>query len=149
MTPEESPTGRWLAAAAAVMPPLEGAAGTAERLLLLVHYGIDWQAGWVTRYRATYWDRILPDRVICATYRAPTLSRWWRDVADQLGSQPRSRPERTELERLLREEDLPVLELLRFEAEALLLRTRIVTEQVRAARTANAPSSDLEPAATR
>jgi hypothetical protein len=34
-------TDRWLAAVPA-MPPLTEAAGTAERLLLLVHYGIDW-----------------------------------------------------------------------------------------------------------
>lgn len=131
---QQRPSDRWLAAAAAVMPPLEGPAGTAERLLLCVHYGIDWQAGWVSRYRNTYWDKVLPDRVICATYRSPTLSRWWRDVADELGSAPRTSAERRDLERLLREEDQPVLELLRFEAEALLLRTRIVTEQVRAAR---------------
>lgn len=130
------PTDHWLAASGAVMPPLEGPAGTAERLLLMVHYGIDWKAGWVSRYRNTYWDKVLPDRVICATYRAANLRRWWRDVADELGSQPRSSRERTELEHLLRAEPLPVLEVLRFETEALLLRTRIVTEAVRATRLA-------------
>ncbi|MDN5768899.1 MAG: hypothetical protein L0H79_17215 [Intrasporangium sp.] len=135
MNPTPSPTDRWLASASHVMPPLEGAAGTAERLLLLVHYGVDWQGGWVGRYRTTYWDRLLPDRVICATYRAANLRRWWRDVADDLGSQPRSAPERAELEELLRAEALPVLEVLRFETEALLLRTRIVADAVRARRT--------------
>ena len=134
VTPEPTPTSRWLAAAAATMPPLEGSAGVAERLLLLVHYGVDWQGGWVGRYRTTYWDTLLPDRVICATYRAPNLRRWWRDVADELGSQPRSVAEREELEALLRTDPLPVLEVLRFETEALLLRVRIVTEAVRAAR---------------
>lgn len=134
MTSEPTPTSRWLAAAAAIMPPLEGPAGVAERLLLLVHYGVDWQGGWVGRYRTTYWDTLLPDRVICATYRAPNLRRWWRDVADELGSQPRSAAEREELEALLRTDPLPVLEVLRFETEALLLRVRIVTEAVRAAR---------------
>lgn len=134
VTPEPTPTSRWLAAAAATMPPLEGSAGVAERLLLLVHYGVDWQGGWVGRYRTTYWDTLLPDRVICATYRAPNLRRWWRDVADELGSQPRSAAEREELEALLRTDPLPVLEVLRFETEALLLRVRIVTEAVRAAR---------------
>ena len=133
-TPTATPTGRWLAAAAATMPPLEGPAGVAERLLLLVHYGVDWQGGWVGKYRTTYWDTLLPDRVICATYRAPNLRRWWRDVADELGSQPRSAAEREELEALLRADPLPVLEVLRFETEALLLRVRIVTEAVRASR---------------
>ena len=134
VTPEPTPTSRCVPAAAATMPPLEGSAGVAERLLLLVHYGVDWQGGWVGRYRTTYWDTLLPDRVICATYRAPNLRRWWRDVADELGSQPRSAAEREELEALLRTDPLPVLEVLRFETEALLLRVRIVTEAVRAAR---------------
>ncbi len=129
-----TPTSRWLATVAGVMPALEGPEGVAERLLLLVHYGIDWSTGWVARYRATYWERVLPDRVICATYRADTLRRWWRDVANDLGSQPRNAAERQELELLLREESLPVLEALRGESEALLLRVRIVTDAVRTAR---------------
>lgn len=126
-----SPTDRWLAHTAAYMPPLDGAAGQAERLLLLIHYGIDWQAGWVTRYRSTYWDQLLPDRVITATFRTGNLRRWWRDVADELGSHPRTSAERAELEQLLRAEPLPVLQVLRFETEALLLRTRIVADAVR------------------
>ena len=129
-----TPTSRWLAAAGDVMPPLEGAAGAAERLLLLVHYGVDWSNGWVGRYRTTYWDRVLPDRVICATYRAGNLRRWWRDVADDMGSQPRTADERAELELLLRSDDQAVLEVLRFETEALLLRTRIVADAVRQAK---------------
>lgn len=130
-----SPTSRWLAAMGEAMPPLVGPAGVAERLLLLTHYGIDWSEGWVSRYRTTYWDKVLPDRVICATYRAPNLRRWWRDVAEDLGSAPRSSAERAELEELLRSDSLPVLEVLRFETEALLLRTRLVTEAVRQSRT--------------
>jgi hypothetical protein len=133
----QSPTSRWLAAVAE-MPPLDGPPGIAERLLLLVHYGIDWQDGWVGRYRTTYWDKLLPDRVIAATYRAPNLRRWWRDVADSLGSSPRSPAERAELERLLRADPRPVLEVLRWEAEALLLRTRITADAVRASRPATA-----------
>ncbi|ACZ32395.1 hypothetical protein Xcel_3396 (plasmid) [Xylanimonas cellulosilytica DSM 15894] len=133
MTGGLTPTSRWLAAVGEQMPPLEGPAGAAERLLLLVHYGIDWESGWVSGYRKTYWSSLLPDRVIVATYRAGTLRRWWRDVADDVGSSPRNSDERTELEQLLRaEEPLKVLEVLRYETEALLLRTRIVTEAVRA-----------------
>jgi hypothetical protein len=139
-----TPTTRWLRATAEYMPPLDGAAGTAERLLLLIHYGIDWSQGWVTRYRATYWERLLPDRIICATYRSSSLRRWWRDVADDLGSRPRTAAERQELEQLLRAEPLPVLEVLRFETEALLLRTRIVADAVRGARVASATESPDE-----
>lgn len=128
-----TPTDRWLATADA-MPPLDGAAGTAERLLLLVHYGIAWSDGWVGRHRTTYWDRLLPDRVIAATYRAGSLRRWWRDVACELESQPRSASERAELEQLLRADPGPVLEVLRFETEALLLRVRIAADAVRESR---------------
>ena len=131
---EETPTDRWLAVLGERMPPLTGPAGTAERLLLLTHYGIDWQAGWVSRYRRVYWEQLLPDRVITATYRAGTLRRWWRDVATELGSAPRNAAERTELEQLLRAESTPVLMALRLETEALLLRTRIVADAVRETR---------------
>lgn len=133
-TPTLSPTDAWLARIPA-MPPLEGPAGVAERLLLLIHYGIDWSDGWVTTHRATYWDRVLPDRIIAATYRAGVLRRWWRDVAHELGSAPRNNSERAELEQLLRADSQAVLEVLRFETEALLLRVRIVADAVRASRT--------------
>lgn len=131
VTHDLPPTSRWLATTDTFMPALDGPAGVAERLLLLVHYGIDWSGGWVSRYRSTYWESLLPDRVICATYRSASLRRWWRDVADDLGSQPRTADERAELEQLLRTDSLPVLEVLRFETEALLLRTRIVADTVR------------------
>lgn len=132
-TRQVTPTDLWLATVPA-MPPLEGPAGTAERLLLLIHYGIDWSDGWVAGRRQTYWDRLLPDRVIAATYRAGQLRRWWRDVAYELGSAPRNARERAELEQLLRADSTTVLEVLRFETEALLLRVRIVTDAVRAGR---------------
>lgn len=128
-----TPTDVWLAHVPA-MPPLEGPEGVAERLLLLIHYGIDWSDGWVTAHRGTYWDRILPDRVIAATYRAGVLRRWWRDVTHELGSAPRNTHERTELEQLLRADSHAVLEILRFETEPLLLRVRIVTDSVRTKR---------------
>lgn len=128
-----SPTDQWLATVPD-MPALEGPAGTAERLLLLLHYGIDWQTGWISNYRATYWDRLLPDRVIAATYRCDALRRWWCDVATELGSQPRNHAERAELERLLRNDSMPVLEALRNETEALLLRVRLTADAVRATR---------------
>lgn len=128
-----TPTDQWIGAVEQ-MPPLTGPAGTAERLLLLLHYGIDWSEGWVSRYRPTYWDQILPDRVVIATYRAATLRRWWTEVATELTSAPRNADERDELERLLREEAEPVLRVLRCETEALLLRVRIVADAVRYAK---------------
>lgn len=132
--PPRTPTDAWLATIATDMPPLTGPEGTAERLLLLLHYGIDWNHSWPGRYRNTYWDHLLPDRVLVATYRAGTLGAWWTDVATELSSTPRNTNERLELAALLRAEPRPVLETLRTHTEELLLRVRIVTEAVRATR---------------
>ncbi len=132
MSEQPSPTDRWLAAVP-VLPFLDGAVGTAERLLLLVHYGMDWH-DWVARYRTTYWDALLPDRIIVATFRADTLLTWWSVVQAELPTQPRNAAERLELAKLLAEDSLPVLEQLRTHTEALLLRTRIVADAVRAQR---------------
>lgn len=128
-----APSSAWLSAVPE-LPALHGAEHTAERLLLLLHYGIDWADGWVGGYRRTYWDRVLPDRVIVATYRADTLRAWWANVATELQSSPRNAEERLELEQLLAAEAAPVLRLLREQSDALVLRTRIVAEAVRAAR---------------
>lgn len=138
---DQQPTDRWLAVTAGIMPPLEGPEGTAERLLLLLHYGIDWENGWVGSYRTTYWDRILPDRVVVATYLAPSLRTWWDQVANDLLSSPRSAQERAELAALLAEPSLPVMRALREQTTALLLRTRIVAETVRAVRAARQATS--------
>lgn len=138
-----SPTDRWLESVAEVMPPLSGPEGVAERLLLLLHYGVAWSQGWVTARRGTYWDELLPDRVVAATYRAATLPRWWTDVSQWLESRPRSAAERLELEQLLRTDDpVRVLEVLRSETAALVLRVRIVSEAVRAARDAEGEPAD-------
>lgn len=131
--PPTSPSTTWLSTVPA-LPALEGHERVAESLLLLLHYGIDWTDGWVGRYRTTYWDRILPDRVVVATYRADTLRSWWANVATELGSSPRTPAERLELEQLLAMDAPPVLRLLREQTDALALRTRIVAEAVRSAR---------------
>lgn len=131
-TEDTTPSDRWLVSVADLMPPLTGPQGTAERLLLHLHYGIDWTDGWVTKRRNLYWDRLLPDRVVAATYRSDKIRRWWRDVAHELEVVPRGRAHRVEIEALLRPpDDRAVLEVLRYETEPLLLRTRIVTEAVR------------------
>lgn len=129
-----TPTDRWLATVADVMPALEGPAGVAERLLLLLHYGIDWESSWVVKRRTRYWDQLLPTRVSAATYRTDQLRRWWRDVADQLESAPRNAAERLEVTQLLQTDSLPVLECLRAETEPLILRTQITADAVRAKR---------------
>lgn len=131
-TVKTRPTDRWLATVAG-MPALEGPAGTAERLLLLVHYGVNWDS-WVGGRRVAYWSDVLPDRVLTATFMATTLRQWWGYVSAELESRPRNPGERAELEQLLREDAGPVLEVLRAETEALLLRVRIVSESVRDSR---------------
>ena len=117
-----------------LVPELEsltGAADTAERLLLLLHYSIEWDSSWVADYRKTYWDEQLPGRVRRAAYRSATLDQWWSDVASLLqASMPRQRDRRLELAALLREPGLPVLTCLCEELPALLLRVRIIAEAV-------------------
>lgn len=127
-----TPTQGWLAAAP-WLPPVEGPAATAERLLLLVHYGVDWDS-WVGDKRAGYWERLLPDRVLMATYRARDLRSWWTMLHRSLETSPRSAAQRAELELLLAADARPVLQLLREESEALLLRTRLVADAVRSAK---------------
>lgn len=110
-----------------------GPADTAERLLLLLHYAIDWDNSWVAeaRYRKTYWDELLPGRVRRAAYRATTLDQWWSQVSVQLGAPaPRQSDRRRELATLLREPPIPVIDLLRTELPALILRVRIIAEAV-------------------
>lgn len=124
------PTDRWLAALPA-LPPLTGPAGTAERLLLLTHYGIDWPNSWVGRYRTTYWSDLLPDRVLKATYRCNTLPGWWTQVSADLDSAPRNGAERSEVAALLQDPSRPVLQLFRDQSQALLLRVRLVADAVR------------------
>ena len=130
MAAPTSPTDRWLAALPA-LTPLPGPGGTAERLLLLTHYGIDWPSSWVGRYRTTYWSDIFPDRVLKATYRRNTLPGWWTQVGTDLDSAPRNATERREVATLLQEPPRPVLQLLREQSQALLLRVRLVADAVR------------------
>lgn len=135
--PAAAPTDGWLAAVEG-MPPLSGPAGTAERLLLLLHYGIDWSS-WVGGHRATYWDQLLPDRVVVSSYRAANLRQWWTAASTDLQAIPRNRAERRELEQLLRADSVPVLQVMRTETAALILRVRIVAESVRETRESRQP----------
>lgn len=135
-----SPTQRWLATVPE-LPALTGPASTAERLLLLVHYGIDWQNSWLATRRQTYWTAILPDRVLAATYRAPNLRAWWTTLHHALITAPRSPAERRELDSLLGEDPRPVLRTIRNESDALLLRVRIIADAVRDTRPAREDAS--------
>ena len=92
------------------------AARNARRLLTLVNTLLDFSRIEAGRLRAAF---------------EPTdLAALTADIASVF----RSAAERAELEQLLRADPLPVLEVLRYETEALLLRTRIVTDAVREAR---------------
>lgn len=129
--PTPSPTRHWLELAR--LEPLTGPSGTAEALLLLLHYSIDWD-GWVGAYRGSYWDGLLTDRVLVAAYRSATLATWWSDVAAELGAAPRTQAQRRELAQLLTEEPVPVLTVMRSSTEALQVRLRLVADAVRTAR---------------
>jgi len=113
---------------------------TAERLLLLLHYSIDWENSWLGREksRKRYWDDILPGRVWHAARRASTLSQWWSNIAlsDLDIASPSFPDRRLELAALLNEPAQPVLRVLRNNVPSLLLRVRIITEAVAAERKA-------------
>lgn len=138
--PATTPTRAWLDQAD--LTRLEGPAATAEALMLLLHYSIDWD-GWVGRYRATYWDGLLVDRVLVAAYRCASLSHWWADVAAELNASPRTPAQRRELAVLLQEPAPPVLQVLRQETESLVLRTRIVADSVRAERSSSSEKESV------
>lgn len=129
MSPE-LPTAQWLATIPE-LPALTGPPAVAERLVLLVHYGINWSNGWVAGARRTYWDRVLPERILIAACRADTIGRWWSDIADELESQPRTAAQRTELAHLLAADPLPVLQALRNEYLALAQRVHTIADAVR------------------
>lgn len=144
----ESPCDAWLAAAPMLPPLATEPAQVAERLLLLLHYGIDWSDGnWVTGRRGDYWDAVLPSRVRVATFTATDLHHWWTIVSTALTSMPRSDSQRLELATLLTTPPRPVLAVLRDQTPALVLRTRIVADAVRAQKPA--PPATTTRAATR
>lgn len=109
----------------------------AERLLLLLHYGIDWSdSNWVTGRRGGYWESVLPSRVRVATFTASDLHHWWTLVSAALTSLPRTDAQRLELATLLTADARPVLAVLRDQTPALVLRTRIVADAVRVQKSA-------------
>jgi hypothetical protein len=116
------------------LPPLEGPESIAERLVLLVHYGVDFDI-WGGLRRVRYWDA-LTERVKAGTYAGPTLADWWSDVSALISSTPRDASEREELAVLIStSDDRAVLGALRKHAEVLVLRVRVIAEHRRSART--------------
>jgi hypothetical protein len=125
-------TDRWLAAVPQLPSLSDPAAVTAERLVLLLHYGIDLsETNWVASRRGDYWGNLLPTRIRLATYNS--INQWWTASAARLGSAPRSDEQCSELAMLLTSEARPVLQVMRDQTTALTLRTRIVADAVRAA----------------
>lgn len=116
--------------AASPLPPLTGPEAAAERLVLLIHRGVDWQV-WGGARRVRYWDA-LTDRVRAATYAGPTLSEWWRTVGTQIASTPRTPADRSATAVLLAHPDQrAVLDALHRHADTLVLRVRVLIEHAR------------------
>lgn len=137
-----TPTMRWRAAVPELPPLTDPAAISAERLLLLVHYDLDWDA-WIGDHRHRYWDELLPARVLAATYRADSLASWWSLLAQALPIEITDRERRLEVAQLLTEPSAPVLTLLRDQLPALILRVRIIAETVADIRRAAAESTQV------
>lgn len=128
MSADLSPTRTWQSFVPE-LPPVDGAADTAERLLLLLHYSIDWESSWVADHRKTYWDAAFPSRVRRAAMRAETLGQWWTEVAGRLGATaPKQADRRMELAVLLAEPTMPVITVMRERLAELVLRVRIIAE---------------------
>lgn len=122
------------------LPALTGPEAAAERLVLLVHRGVDWQVWGGTR-RVRYWDA-LTDRVRAATYAGPTLSEWWRTICTQITSTPRTASDRADTAMLLAHPDQRgVLDALHRHADTLVLRVRVLIEHNRA----DTPENQADP----
>jgi hypothetical protein len=113
----------------------------AERLLLLAHYGADFDV-WGGSRRMRYWDA-LAERAKAATFAGPTLADWWSALSMSLSTSPRNPAERADLAGLLAHPDgRQVLRALRDHADVLVLRVRVIAETRKAAR----EHSSTEPA---
>ena len=126
----ESPVQRWRAAAP-WLPELDSSAATAEALLLALHYSVNFD-GWIGNRRHVYWEKILPSRIRRSTYRTNTLDWWWSDVCASLDAEPGSRALRRDVVELLRDPNArEVMDILRREHVALVLRVRLIADAVR------------------
>lgn len=134
--------------ASSPLPPLDGPEAAAERLVLLIHRGVDWQV-WGGARRVRYWDA-LTDRVRAATYAGPTLSEWWRTMCTQIASTPRTAPDRAATAALLAHPDQrAVLDALHRHADTLVLRVRVLIEHARTTSPHHANTDGAEQAGER
>lgn len=115
------------------LPPLKKAEGVAERLLILLHYGADFTV-WGGHRKPKYWGAF-QERIIAATYTGPALADWWSNMTELLPSTPRNKAEREETGMLLcYPQGDETVRVLRKNAPALMLRTRIAAERYREGR---------------
>lgn len=114
------------------LPAVSEAESIAERLVLLAHYGADFEV-WGGARRVRYWDA-LAERVKAATYAGPTLADWWERMAVSLPTSPRDARERADVAGLLAY-PIPreVLKVLRSQTAVTVLRVRVIAEHRRAA----------------
>lgn len=120
-----APTVLWQSSVA--LPSLSVQEDIAERLVLLAHYGADFDV-WGGSRRVRYWDA-LTERVKASTYVGPTLSDWWTGMVRSLHTQPRNKAEREDLAQLLSADNQKeVLKILRNHADVLVLRVRVISD---------------------
>lgn len=131
MPADDLPPSRIWQATVPELGTLDDADDLAERLLLHLHYAINWDKSWVANHRATYWTDILPSRVLRAAYQSDTLDDWWSAAAHELEADPpRNQERRIELALLLRQPSLQVITAFHDRLHALLLRVQIIAEAV-------------------
>lgn len=126
------PSQLWQAAAKKNLRPLTtDQDDVAERLLLHLHYAIDWKTSWVADRIATYWTEVLPSRVRRATYQADSLESWWSIAARALGAHTPGDPDRRlELANLLAEDSELVLAVFHDKLLARIMRVQIIADAV-------------------
>lgn len=132
---------------AAGLPPLAGAERTAELLACLAHRCADWDV-WGGPRAVRYWDA-LASRTRQACYAGPRLAQWWERLTVQMSlTAPQRRADRAILGALLAGgDDAAVLDVLRCQTEAVVLRVRIAADTRRAARVPAPGTSTEEEAA--
>lgn len=114
------------------LPPMPPEGDIAERLVLLAHYGADFNI-WGGARRPRYWDALM-ERTKASTYAGPALSDWWQSMSSSLPCAPRNARERADLVFLMSHEPaLPVLYYLRRNPDFLVMRVRVIAEQRRIA----------------
>lgn len=110
----------------------EGPEAIAEKLVFLMHRGVDWSV-WGGERRYRYWDAF-SDRIRAATYAGNSLQDWWEALEKQITSQPRNPDDRmlaTELLSQNKSDERAILVNLRKHAGTLVMRTRVHIEASR------------------